>query len=124
MTAPEPNRRRAPRVRVANLVGYSDKRSDWLYNLLGSAVTVDISESGVRVRVHEALPIGAVLQLELKLAGELHPIEGRVVWGEELDPDRAYEFGVRFVGLDPKLQDALRVYLSVQSAKDGAEVDS
>lgn len=111
------NRRRSPRVRVANLVGYSDKKSGRFYTLLGSAVTVDLSESGVRVRTIEPLPIGTILTFDLKVAGDVHRVDGRIVWGEELVPDTDYEFGVQFGELDAEVRDKLRIYVSVKQTK-------
>ena len=111
------NRRRAPRVRVANLVGYSDRKSGRFYTLLGSAVTIDLSESGVRVRTVEPLPIGTILTFDLKVAGDVHRVDGRVVWGEELKPDEDYEFGVQFGELEPEVRDKIRLFVSVKQAK-------
>lgn len=111
------NRRTAPRVKVANLVGYSDRRSGRFYTLLGSAVTVDLSETGLRVRTTEPLPIGSVLTFDLKVASEVHRLEGRVIWGEELVADTDYEFGVHFAELDPALREKLRLYVSVKQTQ-------
>ena len=118
MTRPSKDeRRRAPRVRVANLIGYSDSRPEkQLFNFLGAAVTVDLSESGLRLRANEALPIGHVLRLDLKLGSDVHSLRGRIVWGEELEEDTAYDFGVRFIELTEKQQEVLRVFVSVKSA--------
>jgi hypothetical protein len=112
------NRRRASRAKVQNLVGYSDKRSGHFYTLLGSAVTVDLSETGVRVRTVEPLPIAGILMFDLKIGGEVHRVEGRVVWGEELIVDKEYEFGVHFADLEPAVRDKLRVYVSVRQARE------
>jgi hypothetical protein len=111
------NRRRAPRVRIANLIGYSDRRSDKIFNVLGSATTIDLSETGVRLRTHEPLPIGVVLTFEVQLGGDLVNLNGRVVWGEELEPDTSYEFGVSFVDVPEKAKESLRLYVSVKAAK-------
>jgi hypothetical protein len=105
-------------VRVANLIGYHDRRGEGLYNLLGSAVTVDLSESGVRVRTTETLPVGGILTFEIKLGGEVFSLAGRIVWGEELDPDKAYEFGARFVDVPESLKEKLRVYVSLKQPEE------
>jgi hypothetical protein len=112
------NRRRAPRVRVANLIGYADRHSGRFYTLLGAAVTVDLSESGVRVRTVEPLPIASILTFDLKVAGDVHRVEGRVVWGEELVVDKEYEFGVQFGELDREVREKLKVYVSVKQTRE------
>ena len=104
-------------MRVANLVGYSDRKSGRFYTLLGSAVTVDLSDSGLRVRTVEPLPLGGVLTFDLKVAGEVHRIDGRVVWGEELEPDTDYEFGVQFGDLEAEVRNKLRLFVSVKQTK-------
>jgi len=111
------NRRRHPRVRVANLVGYAENGAGRFFTLLGSAVSVDLSESGVRLRTVEPLPIGSNLTFDLKLAGAVHRVQGRVIWGEELDPDRAYEFGVRFAEIDDATLKQLRLYVSAKQSQ-------
>ncbi|MBI3725336.1 PilZ domain-containing protein [bacterium] len=108
------NRRRSPRVRLANLVGYSYKTEEGTYSHLGTAHTLDLSESGFCMRTREPLPLGSELSFDLKLGGELHRLRGRIVRGEELDPDRAYEFGVRFLDLPEKAVTDLRLYLSMK----------
>ncbi len=113
----DPNRRRAPRVRVSNLVGYADRRSGRFYSLLGSAVTLDLSESGVRLRTVEPLPVGSTLTLDLKVASEVHRVEGRVVWGKETVRDEEYEFGIEFGDLEPGLKESLRLYVSVKQTQ-------
>lgn len=93
-------RRKAGRVPANNLVGYSAVRTDRLYKLLGMAVTLDISDSGIRVRTLEPLPLAEELTFSLKLEDACHHVTGRVVWGSEIEEGRQFEFGVRFKNLD------------------------
>jgi hypothetical protein len=113
----DPNRRRAARVRVSNLVGYADRRSGRFYSLLGSAVTIDLSDSGVRLRTVEPLPIGSTITLDLKVASDVHRLDGRVIWGKETVRDEEYEFGIEFEELEPKLKESLRLYVSVKQTQ-------
>ena len=108
------NRRRTPRVRAANLVNYSTRDATGVYAVLGSATTVDISETGLRLRTKESLLLGAILDLELKLGGEVFKLEGRIVWGEEVEPDARYDFGVRFTSVPQRALETLRVFVSVK----------
>jgi len=93
-------RRRAQRVPANNLISYSAVRTDRLYKLLGIAVTLDISDSGIRVRTVEPLPLAEEIFFTLKLEDAVHNVRGRVVWGTEVEEDRQYEFGVKFRDLD------------------------
>lgn len=116
MTTPPtgPNRRGKPRVRITSLVGYSHRRDDMIFATLGTAQALDVSESGLRLRVHEPLPVGGEMRFELILAGAIHGVLGRIVWGEELEPDRVYEFGIRFVEIDDPTREAFRKAIEVK----------
>jgi hypothetical protein len=94
------DRRRALRVPANNLISYSAQRADRLYKMLGMAVTLDLSESGIRVRTLEPLPLGEELTFTLKLENAVHPVKGRIVWGAEVEEGKSYEFGVRFKDLE------------------------
>jgi len=87
-------------VPANNLVSYSALRSDRLYRLLGMAVTLDISDTGVRVRTIEALPLAEELDFTLKLGANVHTVRGRIVWGAEVEEGKQFEFGIRFKDLD------------------------
>ncbi len=93
-------RRRAQRVPTNHLISYSALRSDNLYRLLGMAVTIDLSESGLRVRTIEPLPIADELTFSVKVENATYKARGRIVWGAELEEDRQYEFGVKFKDID------------------------
>jgi hypothetical protein len=94
------NRRSTERFKANNLVTYSAVRADRLYKLLGLAVTLDLSETGLRVRTQEALPLGEELRFHLKLGQQIYDVVGRIVWGSEVEQDKVYEFGVRFKSMD------------------------
>ena len=112
------NRRRTPRVKVTSLVGYSQRRDDDIYQALGTAQALDISESGLRLRVHEPLPVGGELKFEVAIGANLHAVVGRIVWGEELVPNRAYEFGVRFVEVEDKVRSMLRAFVGSRTTAE------
>jgi hypothetical protein len=87
-------------VPANNLISYSALRTDRLYKMLGMAVTLDISDSGIRVKTIEPLPIAEELSFTVKLLDNVHTVRGRVVWGAEIEEDKQYEFGVKFKDLD------------------------
>jgi hypothetical protein len=87
-------------VPTNNLISYSALRSDNLYRLLGMAVTIDLSESGLRVRTVEPLPIADELVFSVKVENTTYKARGRIVWGAEIEENRQYEFGVKFKDID------------------------
>jgi len=113
-------------VPANNLISYSAVRTDRLYKLLGMAVTLDISDSGIRVRTIEPLPIAEELSFKVKLADHLHTVRGRVVWGCEVEEDKQFEFGVKFKDLDFSLAKDLWVAterLLQETPLDGYKLD-
>jgi hypothetical protein len=87
-------------VPTNNLISYAAVRADKLYKLLGMAVTLDISDSGIRVKTIEPLPLAEELSFTVKLGDNVHTVRGRVVWGAEVEEDKQFEFGVKFKDLD------------------------
>ncbi|HZU97628.1 MAG TPA: DUF4388 domain-containing protein [Planctomycetota bacterium] len=94
------DRRRALRAPANNLISYKQIRADKLYKYLGLAVTLDLSTTGLRVRVTEPLPLGDVLTFTIKLANACYEVRGRIRWGSEIEDDRLYEFGIQFKDMD------------------------
>src|SRR5579871_4568075 len=95
----EADRRDAPRVSLGTLAVYSLPRADGHYNLLGSGQAKDLSISGAGLRTREALPAGAEIDLRFQLSGNVRAARARVVWARELEPERSYEAGVRFLSV-------------------------
>ncbi len=59
----------------------------------------NISLGGIKLTVHEFVPIGTVLEMQIHLD---HPardvlIKGKVMWSKELSYGEAYEIGVEFI---------------------------
>lgn len=109
-----------------NLISYSAVRADRLYKLLGMAVTLDISDSGIRVRTTEPLPLAEELTFSVKLSDKLYPVRGRVVWGCEVEEDKQFEFGVKFKDLDFSLAKDLWLTterLLAETPLDGYKLD-
>lgn len=118
---PGQDRRTEVRILSANLVNYAEIASmgglpgpHTIYELLGTARTLDLSAGGCRVVAREPLPVGAVIDLKLQLADIVIELRGRVVrlrGGEQ--PDE-YEVGIQFQDLDELAQDGIRMYLELK----------
>lgn len=117
---PGPDRRREVRILSANLVNYAEIASrgelsgpETIYELLGTARTADLSVGGCRLVSREPLPVGAVLDLRLKLGDAVVELRGRVIRlragsGEE------FEAGLEFLNLDELARDGIRLYLELK----------
>lgn len=114
-----PERRGEVRILSANLVNYAEIAShgelpgpETIYELLGTARTLDISASGCRLLASQGLPVGAVVDLRLKLADAIVDVRARVI---RLRPEEeGFEAGLQFVNLDEVAQDGIRLYLELK----------
>ena len=61
----------------------------------------DISETGIKIRLNDFLPLGTALTLHIQVTAQ-KSIEctGRVVWVQKLPHMENYQAGVHFVGID------------------------
>lgn len=103
-----------PRACVSLTIGLTSEHNFW------SGITLNVSEGGVFVATHQAVPVGTVLSLSIWLPRRTLPVValGEVRWtrpygGEDGEPPG---FGVRFVDVAPA---ALReIAAFVQSVRD------
>lgn len=111
-------KREAPRVRTDFGVKYKIKGS----NLpLTQAVSVNISESGIMIKISEKLNVGALLELKLTFPpsyGSLTTV-GRVeyVIGNYWDEYPPYRCGVEFLELNEQDSLAIKKYVNEAIAK-------
>ena len=117
------DRRTEVRILSANLVNYAEIASqgdvpgpETIYELLGTARTVDLSAGGCRILAREPLPVGAVIDLKLQLGDAVVELRGRVVRlrGSAGEGEEGFEVGVQFVDLDELAQDGIRMYLELK----------
>ena len=61
----------------------------------------DISETGIRIRLNDFVPLGTELVLRIQIAAQ-RTIEcvGRIIWVQKLPHMENYQAGVHFVGID------------------------
>jgi hypothetical protein len=95
----------APRIPLDVMVSLAHPGLDEVFE----ADAVDVSPGGLAMRAAYLPEIGARLacRFELPFAEEPLEAEGEVVWAADAGA-RVGEFGVRFVGLDPRAEAALR----------------
>lgn len=74
--------------------------------------TRDISESGVFVETSVALPVGAVIDLELTLAGSRHAVRGEVAWVLGAVDGAIEGVGVQLVDPCPRTRAAIAHFMA------------
>ena len=101
------DRRRAPRFRVDWPVRYQRLPPSGSNH----GQSRDLSSTGVSLIVPERLEVGALLEVNLTLPGQLAPcaITGLVVWSKELPSNgqRLFAVGIQFQGIAPEIQKRL-----------------
>lgn len=76
-------------------------------------MTMDLSQGGLRFKVHEFVPKGSYLKIRLKLANTLIAFEAMVklVWCSKISGSNEYEIGVQFVDIPPHAVQHLMGYI-------------
>lgn len=126
--SPAGDRRRAPRayVQTRALLRFQDER-------LLVAETYTLSENGVFLKCREKLPeAGQSLELQMAVPDGERTIEVKtpveVVYTREFNPEKVSihppGFAVRFLGLSPEVEAALREIVSRQPADESVETES
>lgn len=93
MTAAE-ERRLARRITFKDAVRYQLKDPSHF----GGTVAYDLSESGLRMRLGEFLPLGTEVTVDIKLrTGRVVECRGQIVWISQIPYSDQYQAGVEFV---------------------------
>jgi len=113
-------RRGSPRVAARCLVGYARRLDVKRFALLGVGTTIDVSETGIRLIVHEAVLDRSRLELQLVLGGRPARIEeARVVRVKALQ-NGLYEIGARFDQASRKARATIAEYVEDHLARRAA----
>lgn len=97
MTAAE-ERRLARRITFKDAVRYQLKDPAHF----GGTVAYDLSESGLRMRLTEFLPLGTEVIVDIKLRNsQVVECRGRIVWISQIPYSDQYQAGVEFA--DPEI---------------------
>ncbi len=88
-------KRKYPRFDFSEPVAYNDAKE---YPEMGS-LAADISQSGVRIRVGEFLPLRKVVNLKLHLNNPTRvvAVQGQVMWVREVPHSEVFDVGIRFL---------------------------
>lgn len=90
------------------------------------AVTVDISNHGVRLATHGPVTEGNYMRLTIELdVGSMNPhlpIPGKAVWSRPDPRSKGHFVGVEFCDIEPQVQDHLNRYMRSLSDRMGGDV--
>ena len=67
-----------------------------------NCITIDVAESGVRLKTDRPLPAYTILDLDITLLNRVFPLAGCVAWSGEVADNKAFA-GVRFTAPDDRL---------------------
>ncbi len=119
-------RRRTPRYRVDWSVRYRRSES----HSGSGAKTRDVSQTGAGLTLHEKVPTGSLLNLEVPVPGRQHPllVMALVVWVKEVaappgaqDQQRSFLVGIHFQNVSSALQQELCLLLKSPGASPAPE---
>lgn len=102
--------RKSDRLDTLNILYYQIIGADERYTAYGMGRTLNASESGLLLEVHDPLEPGQALQLTLGLEEDLVELRARVV---RVDPagEGVHHAGIQFVELDDRGRRVLTRYL-------------
>ncbi len=88
-------KRQYPRFDFTEPVGYHDDEG---YPESGS-LAADLSQSGVRIRINEFVPLRKVISLKLHLNNPTRvvSVRGQVMWVREVPYSESFDVGIRFL---------------------------
>ena len=78
------------------------------------SVAEDISQAGLKLTIHEFIPLNTVLELQIQLPGQMKlvPARAKVVWVNEMPHrDDAWEIGLELVSSEA-FSSAIKDYVS------------
>lgn len=88
--------------------------------LLRMCQTDNISESGMLVRLQDAIPVGSEVRLAISLTGSADPLQVKAEVVRHTDPDREaiQGLGLRFVEFEGQGRNTLTEYLNLHGIED------
>jgi len=77
------------------------------------AITSDISLGGLKLTLSKPLLKGKVIKiaLELEISSKPFELEAEVMWVKEVEPNKKYEAGLRFIYANPEQQQKIEKYI-------------
>ncbi len=115
-------RRTSPRINKVHLVQVSRFDEEGFRADLTTGRTLNISRGGVRLELHNSVPLRTVVSLNLMLGERIVDVTGTVVYLEVLDGERS-GMGIEFNDLDPEVEALLDEFVSRHEEDKPSEDD-
>jgi c-di-GMP-binding flagellar brake protein YcgR len=109
-TNPLKERRKFLRLSAKFPIRYRIKRGGFFV----SALTQDLSLSGIRLNADRFFPQGLNLNLELNILSKIINPVGRVVWSHPFVHSNRYEMGIEFIEINPGDRNYLCDYINMR----------
>ncbi len=104
-------RRSHPRIDKIQLVQLSRFDEEGFSAGLVAGRTLNISQGGIRLELHHALPLRSVIKLSLVLGDAIIEVDGQVTYLEAIDEERS-GIGIRFIGLSQEDHGKIDAFLA------------
>ncbi len=103
-------KRRTQRIPVSEPVRYEYREG----RICDGAVSSDVSEDGIKIRVGRFLPRRAVLNIKFKMnpISQIIDLQGEVMWTEKIQYSDQYYVGIRFRDISPQLREEIQQHLA------------
>lgn len=77
------------------------------------AITRDISLGGCKIVASKPIPKGKIIKigLELEISNKPLDLSAEVVWVKEVEPNKKYEMGLKFIYSNPEQQQKIEKYI-------------
>lgn len=111
MSQSDEERRQKPRIEKVNLVQISRFDEDGFRADLATGRTLNISEGGIRLELHHAVPLRSRVKLSVVLGDSICDVQGTVVYLESLDDVRC-RMGIEFEDLDTETRKTLSDFVA------------
>jgi uncharacterized protein (TIGR02266 family) len=103
-------RRKHPRARIDVTVDFKSRGNFY------AAHAGDISEGGLFLaKPAEPLPIGAVVEIRLRLLNKAYALRAEVVWELTDEAGAVSGVGVRFIGLPPAAERTIKTFMALRA---------
>ncbi len=114
-----------PRIKKLNLVQVSRFDEEGFRADLATGRTLNISRGGMRLELHHPLPLRSIVGLTLALDDEIVDVRGKIVYLEEMDPERC-AMGIEFEGLGDEARRRIDRYVekALPAGPDGADEEA
>lgn len=109
-------RRKTPRIGSLNLTHFCCYDDAGKLMKQGLGRTINMSESGVLLEIHENMPLDQPVTLTVGLEEELVDVTGTIIHQQQMD-DGCFRYGVQFDSLSPGARAVVQKFIACFNAR-------